>query len=715
MLIVFKFIVFMPDDEQYGEHYSKELWENLFDRYFNDDILKLAKSFPHKRDLIVPYELIENKWSDEAVKFFVTHPDVALKDAMDALHVFPLPIKFDSEKQKRWVEESGIKISGYPTIRIRDIRQKDLNTFVSVSGVILRKTDVKYQIIMAAFKCQRCDHITTVSQMGMYFVEPYECENEVCGRKGPFKLINEKCEWADKRKIRLQETFDEIQGGEQNLSVLDAVLLGDVDCPPLGSIVRVSGILKGIQTVLGGQKTLDYYPLLEVVNIEEQDKEMVIDPTPEELNEMAEWTKDGNIIERLVASTVPSVRGHEKIKEAVLCSQVSPDNFPLPDGRKLRGHSHVMLCGDPGVAKSVLLQAMCGNVPRAQYAAGRSASSKGLTVAVTKDKGGWGEGAWVAEAGMLVLADRAFAVVDELDKFEKEEQQDLNTVLEHGIVPVRKAGINRDFHARVPIVASLNPKYGRFDRYEPIPKQLNVPPDTLSRFDLVFPMYDEPHEREDAQTSEHITSIWKKATEVHQTEFRGTSDLTASWGKDRYTPEISLDMMRKWIHEAKKIKVRITEECRKSLTDFFLMVRKSQTGDKDAAIPIAWRTLDGMMRLLICETRLRHGKVTETRDVERVKALVQESFKITIDPATGKMDSDIISTGTSRSQRVRMIDLKEIIRELQEEFKGAVPVGEIKGKAVEKGIRENDVEDMLVKLKTVGEIIEVTEGRFRVV
>jgi len=695
--------------------YSKELWEILFTRYFQDDIYKLAKSFPHKRDLVVPYELIGNGWSDDAVKFFITHPEIALNDAYDTLHAFTLPIKFSNEMKERWTSETHIKISGFPSIGIRDIRHKSLNTFVSVSGVILRKTDVKFQIIRAAFKCKRCDQVTEVYEGGVFFVEPFECENDVCGRKGPFKLVEKDCVWADKRKIRLQETFNEIQGGEQNLSVLDAILLRDVDCPPLGSMVTVSGILKGIQTVLNGQKTLDYYPLLEVVNIEAQDKEKTIESTLEDLKEMEKMAEDRNIIDRLVASTVPSVLGHEKIKEACLCCIVSPDYFLLPDGRKLRGPSHVMLCGDPGVAKSVMLQAMIGYVPRAQYAAGRSASSKGLTVAVTKDKGGWGEGAWVAEAGMLVLADRAFAVIDELDKFEKEEQRDLNTVLEHGMIPVRKAGINRDFHARVPIVASLNPKYGRFDRYVPYPKQLNVPPDFLSRFDLIFMMLDEPNEYKDNMTGDHITNIWKKATEVHQEEFHDVAEITVKWGKDRYMPKISLDMMRKWIHEAKKIKVRITEECRKALNDYFLQIRKSQSGDPDAAIPIAWRTLDGMMRQLICQTRLRHGKVTEMRDVERVKALVQESFKVMIDPATGKMDSDIISTGIGKSQRDRIRVLKEVIRELQDEMKSAAPLNDIVKRAVEAGMKKDDVEDMIHKLKTAGELLEASNERYRVV
>ncbi len=708
----------MPDTAK--PRYAKEFWEILFNRYYKAGILKLASKFPEECALKVEFCDMEAVWGHQgetttsAIEYLVNNPDKVLDDGNDTLCNFDeLPANLpDDWSKKAHVEISGVK----PVMAIRDIRHEHLEKFVSIKGTILRKTDVKFNITEAAFKCQRCDHVTRVIQTtDEIYVEPFECDNEVCGRKGPFKFIPGDSLWVDKRKIRMQETSDQIIGGEQSLSVLDAIIYNNVECPPLGSRVTVSGILRGIQTVTAGIKTSDFYPILMVNNIEAQDYETTVEPTPEELKEMKEMAKDPKIIERLVASTVPSVRGHEKIKEAILCCQVSPENFLLPDGRKLRGPSHVMLCGDPGVAKSVLLQAMCANVPRAQYAAGRSASSKGLTVSVTKDKGGWGEGAWVAEAGMLVLADRAFAVIDELDKFEKEEQRDLNTVLEHGIVPVRKAGINRDYFARVPIVASLNPKYGRFDQYEPIPKQVNVPPDTLSRFDLVFMMFDVPKKDDDDLTADHITNIWQKATEVYQKEFEGMKALTISWGRDRYVPEISLDMMRKWIHEAKKKKVRITPECRKSLNDYFMEIRLSQSGDADAAIPIAWRTLDGMMRLLICQTRLRHGDVTEMRDADRVKALVQESFKIMIDPATGKMDSDIISTGVSKSQRDRIRVLREVIGELQDEMKSAVPLNDIVERAVEAGMKKDDVLDMIHKLKSAGELTEATEERYRVV
>lgn len=698
----------MPDE------YSKKLWEDFFRAKFHDEILMLAKNFPDKRALLILYPTMEFSWKEltgghEAINYFITHPDIVLFDANEALHNYVTQTEI-----KDW-KTSEVKITGfYPLTAIRDLRRSNIEMFVSVTGTIMRKTEVRFRLVNAAFECRFCGHINSIPQTAGIYTKPYECENDQCGRKGQFKLDKKKSTWENTRKIRIQETFDQIIDGEQSLSALDVVQVGDVECPPLGSIVTASGILRGVQTVIAGIESSDYYPILDVNNLEVQDKEKTIDLTQTEIVEIEVMAHDINIINRLVASVVPSVRGHEMIKEACLCSIVSPDNFLLPDGRKLRGYCHVMLCGDPSVGKSVMMQGMLGLVPRAQYAAGRAASTKGLTVSVTKDKGGWGEGGWVAEAGMLVLADKALAFVDELDKFEKEEQRDLNTVLEHAIVPVHKAGIHRNYNARCPVIAGLNPKYGRFDRYEPLPKQVNVPPDTLSRFDLIFMMLDKPNEQDKA-TTRHITTLWRKTTEVHQREFNSIEELSAAWDKDAYTPELPIDFLRKYIAYAKKIKVRITRECEDAIYNFFIAIRLAQLKDENAGIPIVWRTLDGMMRLLICETRLRLSEVTAMRDVERVKSLMQESFKVMIDPETGEMDSDIISTGIGKSMRDRIRILREIIKTLQEELEGAAPLEDIIARAEEIGIKKEKVEDMLSKLKTGGEIIEASNARYRVV
>ncbi len=688
----------MPDEKP---KYSKEFWKILFDNYFHDEIIDLADNFPKKSSLVVPFESIKYCWghrgenSTSAVEYLLNNPDQAFRDADEALHGFNLP----NDPGEGW-EKARVEISGLEPVAIRDLRHEHLEKLVSIKGTILRKTDVKFSILNAAFKCARCDHVTNILQTDGALVKPFECENDVCGRKGPFKLLAGKSEWTDKRKIRLQETFDQIIEGEQSLSVLDAVMYGDVDCPPLGSTVTVSGILRGVQTVLSGVEQPDFYPVLEVNHIEMQEDNQAIEITQKDLEEMKKLREEPNIIERLVASTAPSIKGYQAIKEACICSAVSPDNFVLPDGRELRGYSHTMVCGDPSTGKSMIMQALQKLVPRAQYAAGKGATAKGLTVSVTKDK--WSEGAWVAEAGMLVLADRALAIIDEMDKYEPEEQQELNSALAHGKIPIHKAGINREFYTRCPVIAGLNPKNGRFDEHETIPRQVNVPPDTLSRFDTVFIIQDKPKES-DRGIAKHILKLWVKVSRKYAENYSNVKEIMKNWGKDEFAPDISMDLMRKWIARAKTIPVEVTPECAMVLEDFFMTIRMQ--GD-DNRVPIVFRNLDGMVRLLIAEARLRHGKKTEMRDVQRVMALVTESLKAITDPETGKLDADIILSGMSKSQKERMEKIREAMISLKAE-------ATIEAISRETGIPAERLEDEIDRLKRDGSVIELSRGVFR--
>lgn len=62
-----------------------------------------------------------------------------------------------------------------------------------------------------------------------------------------------------------------------------------------------------------------------------------------------------------------------------------------------------------------------------------------------------------------------------------------------------------------------------------------------------------------------------------------------------------------------------------------------------------------------------------------------------------------------------MMKLKGIIKELEKGRMGAVPLDEIISKAAESHIDKDTVEDYMQRLKTIGELLEVANGRFRVV
>src|SRR5450756_2348967 len=96
------------------------------------------------------------------------------------------------------------------------------------------------------------------------------------------------------------------------------------------------------------------------------------------------------------------------------------------------------------------------------------------------------------------------ACVDELDKMEVEDRSAMHEAMEQQTVTINKAGIHTTLKARCSVLGAVNPKYGRFNKYDPVGKQINLPPTLLSRFDLIFIIRDEPNTAQDTAVSAHI-------------------------------------------------------------------------------------------------------------------------------------------------------------------------------------------------------------------
>ncbi|MFC6722530.1 LAGLIDADG family homing endonuclease [Halobacteriaceae archaeon SHR40] len=365
---------------------------------------------------------------------------------------------------------------------------------------------------------------------------------------------------------------------------------------------------------------------------------------------------------------------------------------------------------------SQLLQYIKNIAPRSVYTSGKGSSAAGLTAAAVRDDFGEGQ-QWTLEAGALVLADQGIAAVDELDKMRSEDQSAMHQALEQQSISVSKAGINATLKSRCSLLGAANPTYGRFDEYEPIGEQIDLTPPLISRFDLIFTVTDKPDEEKDSELAEHILQTnYAGELNTHRTETSASNYTQEEVERitDDVAPTIEPDLLRKYVAYAQRnCYPTMTEDAKSAIQEYYVDLRS--TGDtEDAPVPVTARKLEALVRLSEASARVRLSDTVEESDAQRAIDIAQYCLEdIGLDPETGELDADMIETGTSKSQRDRIKNIKQLISMIEEEYDEGAPVDIIIERAEEEGIEESKTEHEIEKLKQKGEVYEPQQNHLR--
>ena len=683
-------------------------WSRFLKSRYKKELGELGREYPHRRSLYIDYREIE-KFGKPGITLadeLLENPGKVLEDVWDAIKSNQL-VRTKDGKEPRGI---NIRFNNLPQkLGVRNIRSDDINRFISVEGILRKTTEVRPRIVEAVFKCP-AGHFTYKKQKYGKFIEPEGCATDGCTFR-KLELLPKRSKFVDSQKLRVQESPEGLRGGEQpqtlDIDVTDD-LAGRVSP---GDRVIINGILRSMQRMIRGEKSTVFDIFLECNSIEIQEKEFEeVDIDEHAEDEIRELSRDPLIYRKITHSIAPTIYGSEDVKEAIALQLFGGIAKEMPDGSHLRGDIHVLLIGDPGIAKSQLLRYVVKLSPRAIYTSGQSSTSAGLTATAVKDE--FGDGRWTLEAGALVLADMGVAAVDEMDKMQKEDRSALHEAMEQQSISVAKAGITATLKSRCALLGAANPKYGRFDMYGDIADQINMPPTLLSRFDLIFIMADQPEPRRDLAIAEHILkthSIGELIQQHKKTPIPGVTQEYIDQQLSQVKPDIDPTLFRKYVAYAKRSCYPIlSAEAKEALVNYYLKLRGIAEPNKP--VPVTARQLEALVRLGEASARIRLSNTIEQSDAERVIHIVDACLRqIAYDAKTGSFDIDKVATGISKEKRDIVRVIKDAIRDIGGEGKRAA-IDQVIEVATQKGFTREKVREGIDMLLRNGEAMEPKNG-----
>lgn len=582
---------------------------------FREKIKQMVED--NRESLVVDYNLLAS--SQEVLAFFLPEAptemlqifDEAAKDVVLAMY----------PKYENIAKEIHVRISELPLIEdIRSLRQLHLNQLVRTAGVVTSCTTILPQLRYIKYDCMKCRYILGPFFQGQHQeVKPGTCPE--CQSIGPFEINMEQTVYQNYQRITLQESPGKVTAGRLPRAK-DAILLADLvdTCHP-GDEIELTGVYSNNYD--GSLNTKNGFPVFSTVimanYIEKKDDKMAVSAlTDEDVKAIVALSKDERIEERIMHSIAPSIYGHDYIKHALALAMFG-GVAKNPGGKhKVRGDINILICGDPGTAKSQFLKYVEKTAYRPVFTTGQGASAVGLTAyvqrhPVTRE--------WTLEAGALVLADNGVCLIDEFDKMNDADRTSIHEAMEQQSISISKAGIVTSLQARCSVIAAANPIGGRYDSSLMFSDNVDLTEPILSRFDVLCVVKDQADPLKDELLAKFVVRSHRR----HHPSAQGEDQEDIPDLNPRNIEKIPQDLLRKYIIYAKeKTQPKLHSMDQDKVARMYADLRRESMAT--GSIPITVRHVESMIRLAEARARLHLRQHVNDEDVNSAIRIILESF-----------------------------------------------------------------------------------------
>ena len=517
-----------------------------------------------------------------------------------------------------------VRISNLPLIEeIRSLRQLHLNQMIRTHGVVTSTTSVLPQLQVIKYNCNACSYILgPFVQSQEQEVKPGSCPE--CQSTGPFTINMEETIYQNYQRICIQEPPGKVSAGRVPRAK-DVVLLGDLcdTCRP-GDEIELTGIYTNSYD--GSLNIANGFPIFSTVitanHIMRKDNWNSVSSnlTEDELKEIVRLSKEVDIDKRIVASIGPSIYGHANIKLALALALFGGESKNPGQKHRVRGDINVLLCGDPGTAKSQFLKYVSQIAPRAVYTTGQGASAVGLTAfvqrsPVTKE--------WTLEAGALVLADKGVCCIDEFDKMSDKDRTSIHEAMEQQSISISKAGIVASLKARCAVIAAANPISGRYDSSLTFLDNVDLTEPIISRFDILCVVRDEVDPYKDEKMANFVVNSHSKH---HPSQPEGDDTIDEVEGEDGDTVQlIPQELLKKYIMYAREqIRPKLNHFDKDRVARLYSQLRQESL--KTGSVPITVRHIESIIRCAEANARMHLRESVLQKDLSVAINVILDSF-----------------------------------------------------------------------------------------
>lgn len=670
-------------------------FDEFLDIYYKDGISDIITTYPDKRSLNVDVKEL-SRFDPELASELIENPDTILEAANASLREKMKDIELkDKEPHVRFLGQT------INTPLVQDVGSSYIGKMIMLDSLIVKRSEISPKVKIGTYKCTYCGYVQK------FRVDRDEIP-ELCPqcKRHSLKTDPKESQFINLQKIAVQDPLERLRGNTPTWQ-LEVWIEDDlVNTVIPGDRIELTGILRirPRKNAKGKNESNLYTMFLETVSIVPKQKEFTdISITEEQEREIIELSKSPDIFDKITKSIVPSIYGYEEIKQAVALQLFGgTPGKALVDGGAIRSDMHILLIGDPGSAKTRILQAVSKLVPKGIYVSGKSVTGGGMTAVAERDE--FSEGGWTLRAGALVLSSGGTCSIDEFDKISDDDRAAMHEALESQTISVAKAGIVATFTAKAAVLAAANPRYGRFDPNAYPADQFDIPTTLLSRFDLIFPIKDTMDVEQDRNIAKHI---------LMQHQAAGAMIAELQEYKQVELPPLDGELIRRYIAYARKaITPRLSEEAANKIQDYYIEWR--QLGSKSGTTAITPRQIEGLVRMAEACAKLRLSKIVEVADAERAILLTEYMLKTLAVDRGGRRDIDTILTGMPREKVDRINSITNIIRKL-EETESVAKMQRIVEEAGKEGIDENTVNKYVTELERMGDLYRPKPGVVRLV